>query len=110
MNVNEYQKLLGQIIRNERERQNLTQEELSARINLIQGNLSNIENGKNFPAFATFCALVETLNIEPNEVLCFLKFSTNDKDPIDIEIQEQVKKLPNELKNSLLTILNNMNS
>lgn len=98
-------KLIGTIIRNEREKRGLTQEELSARISLDQSNLSNIENGKNYPSFATFCALVEVLDIEPNEFLGFLKFGSNTKEIIDIKIQELVKKYSPELKENLFKVL-----
>lgn len=63
MDFNKGKELIGLIVRNKRDKLKLTQEELSARISLDQSNLSNIENGKNFPAFTTFCALVEVLNI-----------------------------------------------
>lgn len=61
MDFNKGKELIGLIVRNKRDKLKLTQEELSARISLDQSNLSNIENGKNFPAFTTFCALVEVL-------------------------------------------------
>lgn len=79
MDFNKGKELIGLIVRNKRDKLKLTQEELSARISLDQSNLSNIENGKNFPAFTTFCALVEVLNIEPNEFLRFLNFSQGQK-------------------------------
>lgn len=100
-----YKKLIGQIIRNTREDLNLTQEELSARIELDQSNLSNIENGKNFPSFITFCKLIEELNVEPNNLLRFLKFNVNNKEIVDIEIEEHIKKCTPDLKEHINAIL-----
>lgn len=98
-------KLLGLIIKNKREAMNLTQEELSARINLDQSNLSNIENGKSFPSFPKFCSFIEALDVEPNELLAFLNFSANSKTSNDIEMQEYSKKLPLELKAHFIEIM-----
>lgn len=98
-------KLIGLVIKNAREQKGLTQEELSASININQSNMSNIENGKNFPSFNTLCSLVEILNIAPNELLGFLNFSNNEKDALDIEILEYIKPFDKELKKSLIEII-----
>ena len=102
-------KLIGLIVKNKRDELGLTQEELSAQLDIDQSNLSNIENGKNYPSFTTFCTLVETLNIEPNEFLSFLKFSNNSKEAIDIDIQEYIKPLSTKLKTNVLEILKKIN-
>ena len=39
-------KLIGLIVKNKRDELGLTQEELSAQLDIDQSNLSNIENGK----------------------------------------------------------------
>lgn len=109
MNEIKYKKLIGLIVKNKRDELGLTQEELSAQLDIDQSNLSNIENGKNFPSFTTFCTLAETLNIEPNEFLGFLKFDKNSKETIDIEIQEYLKPLSQELKAHILEILKKIN-
>ena len=98
-------KIMGLMIKNKREALGLTQEELSARINLDQSNLSNIENGKSFPSFPKFCSIIEALDVEPNEMLSFLSFSLNTKNITDIEFQEYSKKLPQELKLHFLEIM-----
>jgi len=98
-------KLIGLVIKNAREQKGLTQEELSARININQSNMSNIENGKNFPSFNTLCSLVEILNIAPNDLLGFLKFSDIKKDILDNEILEYIKPLDKELKKNLIEII-----
>ncbi len=105
MTKNEIKNIIGLIIKNARDSNKLTQEELSARININQSNLSNIENGKNFPSFETLCAIVEILNIEPNELLGFLKFKENKKTSLDIELFEYIRNLDNNTKNSLLSIV-----
>lgn len=108
MDTENYKKLIGLIIKQEREKQGLTQEVLSAKINLDQSNLSNIENGKNFPSFTSFCALVEILDIEPNMFLRFLKFKTHKKSSIDIEIEEHLKLMSDDFKLNLLGIIKNV--
>lgn len=108
MNSSSQKKLIGLIIKNAREAKALTQEELSAKIAINQGNLSNIENGKSFPSFQTLCSIIEVLNIEPNELLSFLKFSSNQKDALTLEILEYVKPLSCGIKDSLLNLLKNI--
>lgn len=98
-------KLIGTIIKNKRETLNLTQEELSARVNIDQSNLSNIENGKSYPSFPKLCSFIEVLDIEPNELLAFLKFSSNKNTYMDIEFLEYSKKLTPEFKTHILEIM-----
>lgn len=105
MDFEQYKSTVGLIIKKKRESMNITQEELSARIDLSQGNLSNIENGKNFPSMDTFFALVEILNIEPNQFLSFLKFQPEPKSILDIELQEYIKPLSSDLKYCLSKII-----
>ena len=109
MKEEESKKIIGLIVKNQREKLSLTQEELSEKINIDQSNLSNIENGKNFPSFTTLCSLIENLNIEPNEFLGFLKFKSNNKDIIDIEISERLKAISISIKLHILEIIKETN-
>lgn len=105
MQEEQINKLIGDIIKNERIKLNLTQDELGAKIGLEQSNLSNIENGKNSPSFATLCALIETLNIEPNRILGFLKFNNTQKSILNIKIEELIMPLSDDIKIHILELL-----
>lgn len=98
-------RLIGNTIKNERIKLKLTQDELGAKIGLEQSNLSNIENGKNSPSFITLCALIEVLNIEPNRILGFLKFNTNKKSILDIELEETFSSLSDNAKKHILALI-----
>ena len=105
MGYDALKELVGTIIKNLRESKEMTQESLCELIDINQGNLSNIENGKNFPSFETICALIEVLNIEPNEFFGFLKYNTNTKDATDVEFLEHYKILPKSVKLILLDVV-----
>ena len=104
-NDEENKKLLGLIIKTEREKLKLTQEELCSKIELDQSNLSNIENGKNYPSFTTFCKIIEALNTEPNKLLRFLNFANIHQEKIDIEIQELLQTIPENTKQNIYELL-----
>ena len=100
--------ILGSLLKQEREKRNLTQDKLSTLIGIGQKNYSRIENGKNFPSFATFCSLIEVLKIEPNYFLGFINFEKVEKNPKDLELLENLKTLPDDAKdkiNELILIL-----
>lgn len=100
--------ILGLLIKNERKKQGLTQDKLSSLINIDAKNLSNIERGNNFPAFNTFCKIVEVLEIEPNYLLNFIEFKKLKQNPIDLELFENFKSLSDKTKikiNELITTL-----
>jgi len=98
-------KILGQIVKNSRISNNLTQEKLSELIEINQSNLSNIENGKNFPSFETLCDLIEATKVSPNELLSFLNFDSETKDILDLELNIHIKSLSKENKELLLNLI-----
>ena len=67
--------------------------------------LSNIETGKNTASLQTIINVIEKFQIEPNDFFSFVRYKKQQKDLLDIEINQRVKLLPNELKSSLLNIL-----
>ena len=54
---------IGESIRELRTYQNVTQKELAERTGLSQQHISDIENGKVIPTFATFEKILEALNM-----------------------------------------------
>lgn len=93
--------IIGNLIKTEREKQNLTQYELSSLISIDPRNLSNIELGKSFPSLSTFCKIVEVLKVEPNYFLNFIQYSKEKKNEVDIQLYENLKMLPIDAKNKI---------
>jgi HTH-type transcriptional regulator/antitoxin HipB len=58
------QKEIGRMIRDARKAEGLTQKDLAARSNILQSNLSRLENGKSVPSLRTFYRLATALNKE----------------------------------------------
>lgn len=89
---------LGLRIKSYRKDKKLTQEDLTAIIGLEQSNLSNIETGKSFPEFFTFCSFINNTNVEPNYLLDFLRSDKTSYNSLDFEIINLLIKMPNETK------------
>lgn len=108
MNDKVKKEIIGNLIKTEREKQDLTQYELSSLIGIDPRNLSNIELGKSFPSLSTFCKIVEVLKVEPNYFLNFIQFNKVKEDDLNVELYENIKTLSVEVKikiNELLKIL-----
>ncbi len=104
MNIEQLKKELGQRIKSFRLSKNFTQEKFCELINLEQPNLSNIENGKNFPDITTLFTLIEKAGIEPNYLFGVFDKRTQYA-PIDYEIINLILNLPNDLKIKAKNIL-----
>lgn len=102
-------RLIGIIIKKEREKRKLTQDALSEKIEVDAGNLSNIENGKSFPSISTLCKIMQYLSIEPNRIFSFISLNSIEVNTLDLFIQENVKSLPDEIKISLSEVIKFMN-
>lgn len=100
--------LLGNKIKQLREYRGFTQEQICDLINLSQPNLSNIENGKSFPAFETFLSLLEVLKVSPNDMLGFLEVyaDINIVDDIDKKLFLCLCNLPEKTKKIICEIIN----
>lgn len=83
----------------------MTQEEFCNKIELEISNLSNIENGKTFPSIQTIVKILTAFQTSPNDFFSFVQWQEEVESPLDIEINEHVKLLPEELKAHLLEIL-----
>lgn len=70
---------LGNIIREERVRQNLTLSELSRMSNISTGTLQKIENGVTNITFTNLIKIVYTLHLYPDEIIPINYISQNDQ-------------------------------
>lgn len=75
MEKNEYldsklNEVIGSILKREREKQNLSLEELSNRMNnkIIRQNLHNYENARTRLKLSRFLMICEALHLDPNEI------------------------------------------
>ncbi|MBE6584106.1 MAG: helix-turn-helix transcriptional regulator [Ruminococcaceae bacterium] len=62
-------KTVGKVIRNYREKSNLSQDVVSGLADIGRTHLSAIERGVRKPTLETFFKLAEALNIEPHKLL-----------------------------------------
>ena len=61
--------MLGTVLREAREKANLTQEELSFRANVDRSYISQLENNRKSPTVAMLVLLCKALDVRPSEVL-----------------------------------------
>ncbi len=85
--VNKDKNFIGQKIKAQRKRLNLTQFELAEKVDMHEKQISRIEAGTNHPTFDNFIKIINTLG---------LKLSDFD-----------AKEKPNKLKDDLIFIINN---
>lgn len=90
--------LLGMKIRNIRDTAKLTQGEFGHIVGIDEKTISNIENGKNYPSFATICSIIQCFKVEPNYLLDFIKYDSTVSDTLNSLIIESLKNCPDELK------------
>ena len=102
---NDLQILTGLKIKNYRNKEGFTQEQLCNMLNIDISGLSKIENGKNFPSFDTLCKLFNILKINPLEFFDFIKFDKNTSDLSDALLIEQVKILNSKDKNKVINFI-----
>ncbi len=62
-------KAVGQRIKAAREKKNMTQEDLAARINISPTHISVIERGTKIPRMDTFVAIANVLEVSADELL-----------------------------------------
>lgn len=94
---------IGQRIKQIRNSLDLTQESFCNAINLEINNLSRIENGKSNPSIKTIKKIIETFNIEPNE-LFDISFYDNEEIVNNLTF-EYFNKLPFSKKSLVLKII-----
>ena len=75
-------KFIGKVVRNARKKARLNQSELSEKLCMSEKNLSNIENGRQYPQVNNFLRIIEVLNLTLKDfgVNCY-----------DSQMQDEVK-------------------
>lgn len=71
------EEIFGKIIKEIRNQQGISQEELSDRTGLDRSYLSQIENGKKSPSLSTILRISRALNLKTSELL--LKFEEHNQ-------------------------------
>lgn len=66
--MSEINKLLGNVVRRKRIEMNLSQEQLSALIDKTPGFVGQLERGESAPKLATLADIINTLDIDANEI------------------------------------------
>ncbi len=103
---NEIKEVLGKNIRNERLRNNLSQEELAEKVSLSVQFIRDIEAGRNLGSITTLLNLCSVLNTTPNRIFRDLLESN---DSIEKNLSEKISLLDEHDKNIIITLLDNMN-
>jgi len=85
---------IGSVIRNARKKAKLSQAELSERLGMSEKNLSNIENGRQFPQVNNFLRIIQFLNI-PLEDFGVTLPETEFDDKIKTQIISKLLSCPN---------------
>ena len=87
-----------------RNQKGVSAREMSLALGQSSGYISNIENGNNYPAMATFFYICDYLGVTPCEF-----FEVENNDPATLSpIFEQIKKLKPEQVEVLQAMLNQM--
>ena len=105
MNLINIKKELGNKIKKHRQLYRLTQEQFAEIVDLEQSSLSNIENGKTHPNFATVCNLIEKAGLEPNYLFSFLNYKNSKLTNIDEKIQVMLSSVSQSTKEHIKEIL-----
>lgn len=103
-------KVFGQILRDFRLKNNLTQEQLSEKLGISLKYISRIENGNNGIKTQTLINYMNLLGITPNTI--YNSFITNKEIKGNIELSEKINLLSEEKKafvSSIVDLLQNLN-
>jgi transcriptional regulator with XRE-family HTH domain len=65
----QHNKLFGEVLRAHRLEKQLSQEQLSERVDVIRAFISALENGTRQPSLAMILRLAKALNIKPGELV-----------------------------------------
>jgi len=95
--MNDIKKLLGKRIKELRQIQGLSQQQLAELVNIDQRNLSHIECGDTFPS-KSLLELSSALNIKLNELFDFKHLSIDDSGMKNYILQSLDVLQPNDIK------------
>lgn len=89
-------KLLGKRIKELRKRKDLSQEKLAELAKIEPTSLSNIENGRNYPSFATLESIINALEVSFIDIFKFQQH--NDPKNLLNEIQSILNSNPDKIQ------------
>lgn len=100
------------LIKEYREEMQLTQKELALKINNLQRNISNWENGTSEPDCETIIKLAETFDISIDELFGkhSSKINNHFSSGVELNIIKHVRKLTETQKFALLQFLRELNN
>ncbi len=75
-------KFIGSVIRNARKQAKMNQAELSEKLCMSEKNLSNIENGRQYPQVNNFLRIIEVLNLTLKD------FGVNRSDHSELSLEK----------------------
>ena len=82
MDEQEFNKELGNRIRDARTEAGLTQEQLAARVRMSRGSVANIELGDQAPPPYRLALIAQALSTEPSELVPSLQASTSSAETV----------------------------
>lgn len=96
-------KAVGQRIKTAREKKNLTQEDLAARIDISPTHVSVIERGTKIPRLDTFVSIANVLGVSADELLV----DVVDRAAVGVasELSTSIEALPHEEKMRVLRVV-----
>ena len=96
-------KAVGQRIKAAREKKNMTQEDLAARIDISPTNVSVIERGTKIPRVDTFVSIANVLGVSADELLV----DVVDRASVGVasELSAAIEALPHEEKMRVLKVV-----
>ena len=104
MNTHEEFKI-GELIRNYRMKNNLTQEKLAELIGVSSGSIGQIERDETYPKLDNLAKLVDILNIDGNAVFYYNKRYHNENELLKNEILLCLDKLDHTEKDVILCMM-----
>ena len=90
----EIDRILGNIFKQYRVKNNLTQEQIAEKLNISVKYISRIENGIGGVKIETLIKYINVLGISPNTI--FEKFITNKELKTEINLSSKISKLDEE--------------
>ena len=96
--MNSLRDRLGAMIREKRNAQHITQEELAEKVNVTTGMIGQIERGETMPSVETLASLIDRLDIDPKVLFC----GTNPSDTEYVELCTVISKMSPAQRKTLL--------
>lgn len=98
--------LLGQRLRQQRQKKGLTMEQLAEMVGLSKNYISLIERGQKLPSMATLIKIVNSLHISADILLCDEVESVNCV--VDEELDQRIKALDPHQRKAVFAILDSV--